>query len=138
MNNMLQISEASSLAIHAMAYMTENSERPCATRDIAAAVDGSANHLSKVMQRLVKAGIVNSVRGPNGGFTLAKDANSTTLLNVYEAIEGPFRQTDCLLTKKVCQGNKCVFGDVLAKTNSMVYEHLSKTRLSDLGDVLQT
>ena len=45
-------------------------------------------YLSKIMQYLVKAGILKSKRGPRGGFSLAKKAEDISILDIYEAIEG--------------------------------------------------
>lgn len=136
MSSILRISEGSSLAMHAMAYIANRGGQPCSAAGIAEVLNGSRHHLSKVMQRLSKAGLVRSIRGPSGGFVLADRPQNITLLEVYEAIEGPFRQSQCLLSKKICMGEKCIFGDLLRKTNQMVYEHLKTTRLSDLGGVL--
>jgi Rrf2 family protein len=47
-------------------------------------------YLLKIMQQLVKAGLLRSKRGPRGGFSLGKPANKITMLQVIEAVDGPF------------------------------------------------
>ncbi len=67
MPGILNISEATSLAIHAMIYIEANSNRKVSTKEIAVEFDASEAHLSKVLQRLVRSGYVKSVRGPKQG-----------------------------------------------------------------------
>jgi Rrf2 family protein len=135
MDNVLKISEAASLALHAIVYLADNGDHMLSNKDIAAAINASESHLSKVMQRLAKAGMVNSSRGPRGGFMLARPAGEITLLQVYEAIEGPMNSSPCLLQSPVCAGDKCLMGDVIGRLNMEVRRYLEHTRLSDLSDV---
>ena len=85
------------------------------------------------MQRLGKAGLVTSTRGPNGGFALAKSADKVRLLDVYEAVDGELDPDNCLLGLPVCPGRKCILGDLAAKVNKMVQERLAGTTLAALG-----
>jgi len=135
MENILKISEAASLALHAVVYLADRTNEKLTNKDIAAAIKVSEAHLSKVMQRLAKAGIVTSNRGPKGGFTLAKDPVETRLLDVYEAIEGPLPSGYCLIGSPVCGGDKCILGDLLRNLNNEVRFYLENTRLSDLTEV---
>ena len=67
MNKVVQLSEASSIGIHAMVLIAQ-SEVHMNVSDLAERIGASRNHLAKVMQRLVKDGFVKSSRGPTGGF----------------------------------------------------------------------
>jgi Rrf2 family protein len=135
MENVLKISEAASLALHAIVYLAENGDHKLSNKDIAAAINASESHLSKVLQRLAKAGMVSSNRGPKGGFMLARPPADITLLEVYEAIEGPMNSSPCLLQSPVCGGDKCLMGDIIGKLNLEVRSYLTRTRLSDLSEV---
>lgn len=137
MNNMLRISEAASLALHATTLLAANCNRPLSTKEIAAKLRASEAHLSKVLQRLGKVGLVDSTRGPKGGFCLAKAADDISLLEVYEAIEGPLQDSVCLLGEPVCQGEECILGGLLEMVNQQAREHLGGTFLSDLADVYE-
>ncbi len=88
--------------------------------------------MSKVLQRLSKAKFVRSVRGPRGGFFLEKDAADVTLLDVYESIDGPLGMKNCLLETPICQGDACIFGELIKKTNQRVREYLSGTTVAEL------
>jgi len=129
---MLRISEAASLAFHTMAYLARNPARVATTREIAKEVRGSEAHLSKVLQRLVKAGLVRSARGPKGGFSLGKARNDIRLLDIYETIEGPFQPKNCLLDFSVCGDGPCILGGMVEMVNREFKEYLAGTLLSDL------
>lgn len=134
MTTWFKISEAASLALHTMALMASSPGRRLSNREVAKALRVSSAHLSKVMQRLVKSGLLESVRGPAGGFALTKPAAKTTLREVYEAIEGPLTSQGCLLEHPVCQGGKCLLGGLVQKIDQQVIEYLSGTRLSEFND----
>jgi Rrf2 family protein len=130
----LNISEAANLGIHALAYLaSQSTSAPVTTASIAAAYDVSEAHLSKVFQRLSKAGLVKSVRGPHGGFRLSRPAARITLREIYEALDGPIGKSDCLLGKPRCGLARCVFGDLLTDVQRRVSDHLSGTTLAEVA-----
>ena len=133
MSNVLRISEAASLALHAMAYLAGREGETVAVREIAGTIQASEAHLSKVLQKLAREGLTKPVRGPTGGFRLARPPQEIALLQIYEAIEGKFECVACLLHDRVCSGTHCVFGELVGSINARVYSHLRKTRLSDLA-----
>ncbi|MFC2080790.1 RrF2 family transcriptional regulator, partial [Bacteroidota bacterium] len=87
MNKFPSISEASSIAIHSMALIA-GSERTINVNRLALDTGFSKNHISKVMQTLVKHGYLNSGRGPKGGFGIRRNADKVSLLEIIELIEG--------------------------------------------------
>ncbi len=135
MNNVLRISDAASLALHSMVLLAANEDEVLSTRAIAATLQVSQAHLSKVMQRLAKVGLVASTRGPRGGFKLERPGEQINLLEVYQAIEGELMPTHCLLGIPICRGDKCILGGLLAVINRQTREYLAGTSLSDLTDV---
>ena len=162
MSTVFRLSEAGSLALHATAFLAANPDdilsavlradpnlvAMVSTRQdksmrlsaaqIAAALSVSESHLAKVLQRLARAGLVRSVRGPNGGYTLAKASDKITLLDVYEAVEGPLSTNDCLLGVPICSGRTCIFGGLVKKLNTEVKEHLAGTKLANLQDLYRS
>jgi len=136
MNSILKISEATVLAIHTMFMLGMNRDKLISTREIATSLDVSENHLAKVLQKLVKAGFANSIRGPKGGFELNKDSGSITLLDIYELIEGKIPSGACLLSHPICD-NKCVLGDLLTSVNNKVKERLSAKTLNEIVAIYQ-
>jgi len=133
MSNLFRVSEAASLAIHGMILMAESRETPLSAKEMASGLQASEAHLAKVLQRLGKAGLANSTRGPKGGFVLGKPADAVTLLDIYEAIEGPLETIACLLGRPICGGGQlCCMGGLLQSVGEQVRQHMANTRLSVL------
>ncbi|MBL3593421.1 MAG: Rrf2 family transcriptional regulator [Synergistaceae bacterium] len=134
MSSIIAISEAASLALHSMAAIAREGEGPVSLGRITASTGISSAHLAKVLQRLVKAGLLHSTRGPRGGFEPARPIGEITLLEVYEAIEGPLDDRACLLPGKGCpfRFSRCLFGDLIAETNKRFRDYLSQTTIQSL------
>jgi len=133
MSNILHFSEASSLALHAIIHMAARHGELVPSRDIAEALAASEAHLQKVLQRLVKVGILASTRGPRGGFKLDRPLERITLLDVYEAVEGPLPVSACLFARPKCDGARCLFGNFVKDTTSRIREYLAGTNLGAYG-----
>lgn len=132
---MVHISEAASLALHSMILIAKNPDNPVSVKRIAAVTGASEAHLAKVMQLLARAGMVASTRGPKGGFTLNGNPKDTTLLDIYEAIEGPVKGGHCLLHKDKCpMGLKqCALGNLIEGTAANSRDYLSGISLDSLS-----
>jgi Rrf2 family protein len=130
----VRFSEAASIALHTMAYLAREPARNVAVGELAARLAVSDHHLAKVMQRLVRAGLVESSRGPGGGFVLRGDPAEITMLQVYEAIEGRFDVEACLFSPAKCTGN-CVLGNAPHEANALLHKQLAGTRLRDVVHV---
>ncbi len=130
MNGLLNISEAANLGLHAGMVLAKNDGNPVSARAIAEALGVSYNHLAKVLNRLEKNGLARSLRGPGGGYTLANRADQIRLMDLYEAMDGPFPTHSCLFGHPACPAGDCVMGDVLEKLNAEIRLRLETTRLS--------
>jgi Rrf2 family protein len=134
MATVLRITDAASMAMHTMVRLAAEPERVMTTHELATGLKVSEAHLSKVLQRLAREGLVKSVRGPRGGFKLDQALENPTLLRVYEAIEGRLEPSSCLLAMPSCNGAGCIFGDLLDQVNREVHDYLAGTKLSQLTD----
>lgn len=133
MEGALRISEAASLAMHAMAYLASREvPDPVPVSTMSRSLGVSEAHLGKVLQRLARHGYLESRRGPKGGYGMGSGARELTLLKIYEAVDGPLRDSTCLLEHQVCTGTSCILGSLLESVNSQVREHLSDTTVADL------
>ena len=133
MSKVFKISEAASLAIHAMTLLAQQPEQLFSTHDLSGMLNASEAHLSKVLQRLSRADLVNSIRGPKGGFRLARPASDINLKDVYEAMEGPLTDSTCLFSAPVCNG-LCILGSLLARVNQEIKTYFTETKLSAIKD----
>jgi Rrf2 family protein len=138
MANILKISEAASLALHSTVLLAANPDKLISTREIAAMLHVSEAHLSKVLQRLTRTGIVRAIRGPRGGFRLVKPANETTLLDVYESIEGTLTPSKCLFESPICEGDACILGGLLETVDRQFRDYLTETKLDDLTSIYRS
>lgn len=128
-NSVLKISEAATIALHAMMMLAKNQEKLISVKTIAKFINVSPNHLSKVMQRLNKAGFIESIKGYNGGFKLNANPAEITFLEIYETFDGKLKGCNCLLTNN-CEKD-CIFGDLVHSVNKQVKEKFEQTKLSD-------
>ena len=88
-----RISRAAGYGLAAVAYLAQKSkDGPVMSKEIADTYDFPLAFLLKVMQQLVMANILRSKRGPRGGFTMARPAKDITMLEIIEAVDGPFIQ----------------------------------------------
>ena len=87
------------LADYAVVLMTAAARRPAAARLSATELSGETGvplpTAQKLMGLLAGAGLLNSVRGAGGGFTLARPAADISLADIVEAVEGPIAMTVC-------------------------------------------
>src|SRR5258708_18117945 len=129
----MKLTRASSYALHAVAYMAaEKSDQPVASHHIAQARGIPERFLLKVLKPLVSARVLHSVKGPNGGYRLAKSAGDITMLEVLEAVDGPIRgqappnpgETDGPLHHKL--------ENICKQSAEQTRKHLHKVTVSEL------
>jgi len=100
----LIITRATEYAIRAILYM---SRQPAGEivykKDICKAQDITPAFLTKILQPLIKDGIVGSQRGVGGGFYLAKAPAEITLLDIVKSQEGPVYLNQCLVEGESCE-----------------------------------
>ncbi len=133
MASLIKISDAGAMALHAGVYLASWDGRACTAGKMAAALQVSAAHLVKVLQRLTRAGLVQTTRGHKGGYTLARPPARISLRDVFEAIEGPLVPVKCLLKHKVCEGRTCILGDVMQVMNRRTMTYLTTTTVGALA-----
>jgi Rrf2 family protein len=134
MSKILSVSESAALAMHAAVMMAAKPDGPLTTAAMAGQLRGSEATLSKVLQRLGSAGLVRSTPGPRGGHALAVSPERTTLLQIYEAVDGPLDGNGCLFELPVC-GGECILGGLLREVSEKIRDKLSKAKLSELAQV---
>ncbi len=102
---MLTLTRKSGYALIALAYLSEPDNIIVSAREIAKRYDLPLRLLMNVMKQLGRAGLVKSVRGANGGYTLAVKPEEITLRKLIGVMEGPIELAQCLTferKKKKC------------------------------------
>lgn len=112
------------------------SNRPVQVNDIAARQGIPERYLEQVMTALKKAGIVESIRGVQGGYRLARRADEIRMDQVVEALDGQFIPIDCTLFEKTCSesSTNCVIGEMWMDIKGAVKDVLTSQTLKDLCD----
>ncbi len=138
MSSIFRISEAASLAMHTMVYLDANRGRTASAKEIAGKLGVSEAHLAKVLQRLTRGGYLKSTRGPKGGFVLNAGNNETTLLEIYELIEGSLISNSCLFSSQACSGSDCIIGGFLEQMSNQLKDYLSETNISSYPNLYRS
>ncbi len=124
MAKVVNITEAVTIALHSVILIAKNKSAQVNVNFIARATGSSKFHIAKVLQKLVKDGILGSHRGPAGGFFLAEKPEDINLLEVYESIEGKIVVSHCPLGKDICPFGKCLFDDLAMDMTKNFKEYL--------------
>ena len=135
MPGLLNVPEGLSIAIHTCLWIADAGDRPFRpSPKIAKDLGFSYNHFAKVVQRLVRAGFLETERGPKGGIRLARDPKAITMLDIYEAAGGePLRPHRCLLDPSICKGRACALGRLIESENNRFHKTMRQTTLAGLA-----
>ena len=130
----MKLTRASSYALHALAHMAAQAPgQPLASHHIAEARGIPERFLLKVLKPLVSAGVLRSVKGPNGGYRLARPATQVTVLEVIEAAEGPIRGLAPSTGAESAAKLDARLEEVCNEVAGLVRDRLGKVKLSDLN-----
>lgn len=130
MSKVVNISEAASIAFHAMVLIVR-SDKPINANKIAERIDSSKHHVAKVLLRLAKEDFIDSLRGPAGGFFMKSKPEEVSFLNIFEAIEGKLKQNKCQMQNPVCSFEKCIYNNIIEKMTCDFIEYLQSQKLID-------
>lgn len=109
--------------------------RPTQSGDVAARQAIPESYLEQLLTTLRRAGFVRSVRGPQGGHSLARPPAQITVSEVIEALEGPIIDVDCLDEASDCaRGGGCAQSEMWTNVRDAVVGVLANTTISDLAE----
>ena len=133
----MQITRQADYAVRAMVYLAqlEPNER-AATGKIALEKNIPPSFLAKIVSQLSVAGLLQTSRGARGGVSLAKPAETISLLDVVEAIDGPILLNDCVSEVSACTYDEdCPLKPVWCDAQKMLVDHLSKANFAQFAQV---
>ena len=128
---MPEISEATAIGLHVMIYISNRRDRLVPLKEMSKVFSISENHLSKVLQRLVKCGYLESVKGPKGGFSLVEGNENLTLMDIYEAIQGKYVRKDCLFSSRHITSCCCIMKPLISSINNTFEEFMKNNCISN-------
>jgi len=131
---MMELTRKADYAIRGMVYLAGLPEgRIALIGEIAEAAQVPPAFLAKILQHFVKAGLVSSMRGVTGGFSLAKNPEQITLREIIEIIEGPFTPNRCVMTDSACSlSQTCPVHPIWRRIQSTVQGILDEVTLKTM------
>lgn len=128
------ITRATEYAIRTVIYLAQQPKSEIVLKkDICRTQNVTPAFLTKILQPLIKAGIVSSQRGVGGGFLLSKEANEITLLDILQAEEGQLKLNHCLIEDDAChRDSHCSAHEVWHEAQEEMIQILQKYSIAEL------
>jgi len=92
----------------------------------------SLSYLEQLFGKLRRHTLVDSVRGPGGGYTLARDLDKLSVADIIAAVDEPIDATQCAGKENCHEAQRCMTHDLWATLNEKMQEYLDSVKLSDL------
>jgi Rrf2 family protein len=132
---MLRLSKKADYALIAMKHLAMPREAASTSaREIAEQYDIPIELMAKVLQRLVRTGLLTSHQGTRGGYTLSRSSATISVADVIQAIDGPFTVTSCSNEDNSCeQFGKCSIRDPLWRIRERILNALGTVSLAEMA-----
>lgn len=132
---MLRLSKKADYALMAMKHLALNAERGASSaREIAEQYNIPVELLAKVLQRLVREGLLVSQQGTRGGYQLARPAAIISVADVIVAVDGPLTVTACATEEVSCdQYATCSIRDPLWRIKDRIVAALATCSLAEMS-----
>jgi len=132
----MRLSTKGRYAVMAMVDLAQHtSGNPVSLAEIAERQEISLSYLEQLFALLRKSGLVRSVRGPGGGYLLARDRSETRIADIILAVDEPIRATRCTPGAPIgCRGNRtrCSTHDLWEELGNQIHLFLSSVSLADV------
>ena len=126
----------SKTALHALRAVAALAERPGefqGASSIAERIGAPQNYLGKLLQGLIQAGIVTSMKGKGGGFQLARPPEEISLFDVVEPLDHVSRWEGCFMGKESCSATTpCAMHDQWVAIRNGYLQMLKESTLADI------
>ncbi|GAE29577.1 Rrf2 family transcriptional regulator [Alkalihalobacillus hemicellulosilyticus] len=131
----MKYSKATNYALHTMVLLTlAQKGKAVGVEQLATAQNLSATYLSKILTKLVKAGLIESAPGVKGGYSLVKRSSEVSFLDVIYAIEGNTTLFSCSLEHETWSRNEaCLIENVMIEAETKMKDELSKKTIVDIA-----
>jgi Rrf2 family protein len=131
---MLKLTKKADYGLIALKHLAMNAPASSSAKEIAETYGVPAALLSKILQKLVKNGFLQSEHGTNGGYKLARDPRDITAYEVIRTIDGPVFLTACFTEHGYCcHTDKCIVRDPLQKVHEGILRLLASISISDMS-----
>ncbi|WP_138754843.1 Rrf2 family transcriptional regulator [Paenibacillus sinopodophylli] len=125
----MKYSKATNYALHTMLFLVAAGQsKPVGVQQLAEQQNLSPTYLSKILTKLVKAGMIESASGANGGYRLKRNWENISFLDIIHAIEGAASLFDCSLD----HGPQCAIQQVVLAAEAQMEQHLRNQTMAEL------
>ncbi len=132
----MKLSTKGRYAVMAMVDLARNgAQKPVSLADISTRQEISLSYLEQLFARLRRGGLVKSVRGPGGGYRLARAAGETRISDIILSVDEPIKATRCKTDSPLgCHSDKsrCLTHDLWAELGNQIHLYLSSVTLLDV------
>ncbi|MEN3046003.1 MAG: Rrf2 family transcriptional regulator [Candidatus Hydrothermales bacterium] len=129
----MMIKRETDYALRSLIYLSQNKGRIVDVFEIAKERSIPPTFLAKILQKLKKRGIVNSVKGKGGGFYLLKNPKDISVLDIIEIMQGPIYLNFCSVNRKKCKfSNICNMYPLWVNMKKKIEEELKKINFKNL------
>ncbi|KXK39546.1 MAG: Rrf2 family transcriptional regulator [Saprospiraceae bacterium] len=131
------LSQTCKTAIKAVIYLSIRSEagKKTSIKEISEKINASEHTIGKTLQTLVRHKIINSVKGPNGGFYLQDEQQNQALSNIVETIEGKEVFKECGLGLSMCsESHPCPIHFDYKVARDLIEKIFREKKVKDLRD----
>ena len=131
---MLRLSKRSDYALIALRHLATPAAKSASARELAERFNIPLELLAKVLQKLVRAGLLTSHQGIRGGYVLARPAVEISVADIIVAVDGPLTVTACSDEDQTCeQYLKCNVRDPLWRLKDRIVGALTSCTLAELA-----
>lgn len=131
----MRLTRAGEYAVRCALYLAmQPDEGDISRRQVSQAMKVPLHFLGKIAQQLAHAGIIQITKGAKGGYRLARPAKEVSLLQIVEAVEGPFSLNLCLINHDSCDRTGfCPVHEVWQEAQAGLQKTLGKANLASLA-----
>ncbi|QTM98223.1 Rrf2 family transcriptional regulator [Sediminibacillus dalangtanensis] len=134
----MKYSRATNYALHTMVYlMSAPRGKTVGVDQLAKAQDLSPTYLSKILTKLVKAGLIESTPGVKGGYSIARNSSDISFLDVIQAIEGMTTLFSCSMEHQESRNGECMIENVMIDAEEKLREELDKKYISEIAKQME-
>lgn len=132
---MLRLTKITDYGILLLTHMASEQDRLFASNDLSLATRIPSPTVSKVLQALLGAGVLESIRGAKGGYRLARPASEISVREIINCFEGHIALTECNLDEGECEQLPfCTTSNNWKRINEAVRDALGSISLKDMTD----
>jgi Rrf2 family iron-responsive transcriptional regulator len=129
----MKLNHTTQYAFRLLIVLSSNPQKLFVIKDIAKHLHLSYKYLAAIVTQLVKANLIESIRGRDGGIKLARDADEIRLIDILDATEEPYSENECILGIGTCGGaSPCAFHGSWEKAQAAIRDTFGNRTLADL------